>query len=74
MNKTEQIEKLLSEGKTPKEIVAMGFNSSVVYTVATKDKGKTTKGECEKKLGKLDNILEVARDIDLLTDIMKGLQ
>jgi predicted RNA-binding Zn-ribbon protein involved in translation (DUF1610 family) len=40
MSTMDKIHKLLSEGKSPKEIIGMGFAHSTVYAVAKKVKGK----------------------------------
>ncbi len=47
MSTMNSIQKLLSEGKTQKEIIEMGFARSTVYALAKKIKAKGTKKKFE---------------------------
>jgi DNA-directed RNA polymerase subunit RPC12/RpoP len=61
-----KVEKLLSEGKSPKEIIEMGFAHSTVYAVAKKVRSKTAKKDFEVELGIYDLIQQMAQWIELL--------
>ena len=66
MSTMKKIQELLSEGKSPKEIIGMGFAHSTVYAVAKKGKGKVAKKDFEVDLGIYDLIEQMAHWIDLL--------
>jgi hypothetical protein len=61
-----KIEKLLSGGKSPKEVIGMGFAHSTVYVVAKKVKSKTVKNDFEVELDIYDLIQQMAQWIELL--------
>jgi hypothetical protein len=62
----EEIQKLLSEGKSPKEVIGMGFAPLTVYAVAKKGKDKIAKKDFEVDLGIYELIDQMASWIDLL--------
>jgi len=66
MSTMNKIEKLLSEGKSPKEIIAMGFAPSTVYAVAKKVKGKVGERSFEVDLDLYELIDQMAQWIALL--------
>lgn len=47
MSTMNKVDKLLSEGKSPKEIIRMGFAHSTVYAVAKKVRGKSAEKNSE---------------------------
>lgn len=66
MSTMNKVEKLLSEGKSPKEIIGMGFASSTVYAVAKKAKGKVSEQSFEVDLDLYELIDQMAQWIALL--------
>lgn len=66
MGTMEKIQELLSKGKTPKEIIGMGFPHSTVYAVAKKAKGKVAEKDFEVDLDIYELIDQMAHWIDLL--------
>jgi hypothetical protein len=64
MDIMKKVEELLSEGKSPKEIVGMGYARSTVYAVAKKV--NKNKGDFEVELDTYDLIQQMAQWIDLL--------
>ena len=66
MSTMKKIEKLLSGGKSPKEVIGMGFAHSTVYVVAKKVKSKTVKNDFEVELDIYDLIQQMAQWIELL--------
>ena len=66
MSTMEKVEELLSEGKSPKEIIGMGFPRSTVYAVARKGKGKVVEKDFEVDLDIYELIDQMAHWINLL--------
>ena len=66
MSSMEKVEELLSEGKSPKEIIGMGFPRSTVYAVAKKGKGKVVEKDFEVDLDTYELIDQMAQWINLL--------
>jgi len=66
MSTMNKVDKLLSEGKSPKEIIGMGFARSTVYAVAKKGKGKIAEKNFEVDLDIYELIDQMAQWIALL--------
>jgi hypothetical protein len=66
MSTMNKVNKLLSEGKSPKEIIGMGFAPSTVYAVAKKVKAKIAERNFQVDLDLYELIDQIARWIALL--------
>jgi len=66
MNTMNKVHKLLSEGKSPKEIIGMGFAHSTVYAAAKKVKGQIAEKNFEVDLDIYELIDQMTQWIALL--------